>query len=323
MSRNSKTSYLTTPSAFRGKWSRPALLFALTSGMALGAATGAHATIDNTATATGSFGGEVVVTAEATVTMDVEAAVPKLVASQTGVLDISGGENPNAADAGDTVTYSMTVSNEGNVTISGVRPVIAEINANGAAGSGAMGGFSPEAADMAPGASQVFTAAYTLSDEDVYRAAGQTDGFSVNANAAGTALGAAVTSEAAAAAVTIAANPALTIAKEGVLSKADGNSGAGAETGDTITYTYTVTNAGNVAITDVTITDVHEGLTLVSSEATGTGSGPWGEAEATADALGVSIDESGPNGSWDILGAGGAVTFTYVHTVTQAEFEAQ
>jgi uncharacterized repeat protein (TIGR01451 family) len=283
----------------------------------------AYATIDNTATSSGSYGGETIQSAQATVTMEVEPVRVALSAVQGTTVDVTGGDNPEGLDAGDTVTFTVTVRNDGNVAIAGVAPSSAGVTANGEAGTASLGAFAPETADLAPGQAQDFTATYVLGVVDVYRAAGSEAGIAGTMSAAGTALGNPVTAEAAAVPVIVAAVPELAIAKDAVLAKAEGNTGAGAEPGDTITYTYTVSNTGNVAIEGVTITDVHEGVTLVSTEATGTETGPWGETAAASDILGVSSDASGPNGSWDVLGAGGAVTFTYVHTVTQAEFEAQ
>ena len=77
-----------------------------------------------------------------------------------------------------------------------------------------------------------------------------------------------------------------------------------------------------MAINDVTISDDHElpaahGFTITSDAS-------WNETEDTPDTLGINDDTvSGTDGSWDILGPGGVITFTYSHTVTQAEFDAQ
>jgi hypothetical protein len=86
--------------------------------------------------------------------------------------------------------------------------------------------------------------------------------------------------------------------------------------GDVITYTYTVTNTGNVAITGLTINDVHEGAAL-SGEPSGeslTSDGPLAPGITSSDSV---VD----NAVWSIIQPGATVTFTYVHTVTQAEVD--
>ena len=87
-----------------------------------------------------------------------------------------------------------------------------------------------------------------------------------------------------------------------------------AEVNETITYTYTVVNTGNVAITGIVINDTHE-LVLVPQALFAEGGlieGPLGTPASTDGAV---------NGSWDVLQPGATVTFTYVHTVTQAEVD--
>lgn len=295
-------------------------VFVFISSATLSAST-AYAAIDNVAKAAGSHDGATVETPDVPAAVDVEPAIATLSATATGVLDVSGGEDSDAADAGDRVVVSVIVRNDGNVSVSGVQAA-AIFSVDGVAGTGTLSEFDPVSAAIEPGAVQEFTASFTLSAADVFRSAGRQDGILATATAAGDGPSGAVAADASAS-VTVAANPRLALAKDASLAKAEGNSGTGAETGDTITYVYTVTNIGNVAITGITISDLHEGNTLLSAEAGGAENGPWNETELKADVLGTNDDSSGTNGSWDLLGAGGAITFTYAHTVTQAEFEAQ
>ena len=113
----------------------------------------------------------------------------------------------------------------------------------------------------------------------------------------------------------IAAGPLLTVSKVGVLDDTNGVVALQAELNETITYTYTVVNTGNVAITGIVINDTHE-LVLVplaSFTEGGLSDGPLAPGTVSSD--------GGVDGSWDVLQPGATITFTYVHTVTQAEVD--
>ncbi|GAB4348302.1 MAG: hypothetical protein Kow0026_02650 [Oricola sp.] len=297
---------------------------ALGAGIAVAAAGPAFATIDNAATARGSYGDQVVQSEASVLELPVEPARVALEVSQSVLLDVTGGDDAGNADGGDTLVVTLTVTNGGNVAVRDVRPAAAAVVAGGVAGTGRFAAARPERiAEIAPGASRAISLLYTLGDEDVYRVAGRDDALVVRIAATGAGPAGEVTVQADDAKVAVGANPRLSISKGAVIGKAAGNRGAGLEAGDLVTYTYTVTNTGNVPIDGITITDEHEGAVLNSAQVSSTKEGPFGETETVPDPLGVSEDASGPDGVWDVLGAGGAVTFTYRHTVTQAEFEAQ
>jgi large repetitive protein len=73
----------------------------------------AHATIDNTATAAGDYGGNPVASDPATVSVDVAPAQPALEVTKVASPD-------NNVAAGTTVTYTYTVRNSGNQTLTNV-----------------------------------------------------------------------------------------------------------------------------------------------------------------------------------------------------------
>ncbi|MEP6828236.1 MAG: hypothetical protein ABJA10_09185, partial [Aestuariivirga sp.] len=84
--------------------------------------------------------------------------------------------------------------------------------------------------------------------------------------------------------------------------------------GQTITYTYTVTNSGNVAVANVTVGDTHNG--------TGVFTGPNSEILTTDVApAGDSSDGTANNGVWSLLGVGDTVTFNATYVVTQHDVD--
>ncbi len=282
-----------------------------------------YATIDNTANAVGTYSG--VTTSYGSATQNVPVAPP--LASMTIVKTAAApstalGVDPVHTDSGDTITYTYTVKNTGNVTMNGVAPVDPGPTFNGSAAAGSLGAFAPVTATLAPGATQVFTAVYTLAQLDVLHGAGVANGVSNTAGAAGN-FGPGPTAYAipgpgkSTATTTIAAFAQMSIAKTYVLAKFAGNLVAGkAELNDTVTYTYVACNTGNVLLTAVQVLDNHAGSVVP----VGAG-GIAGETLTTNGPLGAaaSTDATANNGIWSNLAAGACTTFTWAHTVTQTE----
>ncbi|MEM7215820.1 MAG: hypothetical protein AAF423_09775 [Pseudomonadota bacterium] len=88
-----------------------------------------------------------------------------------------------------------------------------------------------------------------------------------------------------------------------------------AETGETITYTYTVTNSGNVTLSNVAIQDTHEGVLLSPA--------PAGEAIVSEGPNQPSLIGTPNDGLIDLLDVGAVATFTITLTVTQEEVDNQ
>ena len=290
----------------------------------LGLAHPTQSAITNSATASGTYGGNPVTSAPSTVNIAVVAANPSLsIAKSIGTAaTLAGGSNATITDGGDTIVYHYIITNNGNVTITGVTPVDAGPSFGNpqVAGTGSMSGFllASGSTTLLPGQVAEFNATYTLSTLDVYRAAGivvPANAVNNTAHASGTAPNASTaTSPNGTATTTIAAGPLLSVSKVGLLDDTNGTVPLQAEVGETITYTYTVQNTGNVAISGIVINDTHEGSLLAQASFSEGGliEGPLG-TPASADAA--------VNGSWDTLQPGATITFTYIHTVTQAEVD--
>ena len=142
--------------------------------------------------------------------------------------------------AGTLVTYTYLVTNTGNVTLHNV-----SVDETAFTGTGTLSPIRGGATTLAPGASTTFTATYRATQADVN--AGKFDNTAV---AAGTPpSGPAVDSRPAMAEDTSPARPALHLAK-----KASPTVVRAA--GALVTYTFTVTNTGNVTLHGIAIRDV-------------------------------------------------------------------
>jgi uncharacterized repeat protein (TIGR01451 family) len=146
--------------------------------------------------------------------------------------------NDGNADVGETISYTFTVKNTGNVTLTDVVVVDTEIIVDG----GPLESLAPGVSD-----STTFTGSYTLTQEDIDA------GTMYNlATATGiTPTGQPVTNTDDHQ-QSLTAAPSIALVKVGTFVD---NAPAGVNPGDQITYTFTVTNTGNVTLTDVTVTE--------------------------------------------------------------------
>lgn len=281
------------------------------------------ASIDNTATVSGSF-----------LTRDIafsdDASVP--VATADPLLDIlktageptkALGADPEIFDAGDTITYSFTITNSGNVTLSDVTPVDDGPSFNGIAGENTATPLNFILSDgfdttLSPGESAEFTAVYTLTALDILRASGIPDGIANTAYAQGALADETVFGDpenTAEAVTSLEARSALNIDKTYEILDGDDEF---ADFGERILYSYAVTNTGDVALNDIQISDTHEGAPLDSATilhaATPAVEGPLGAADGL-----LSVDTNEDPSVWGLLQPGATVIFTYEHHVTQKE----
>jgi hypothetical protein len=295
----------------------------------------AFATIDNTASPTGTpASGTLPTPPTATVNVPVAPAAPTLTVVKTvkapNATNITDSNADGIVGAGDTVTFQYVITNPattGAVTINAVSPVDVGPSFNSIAGTGTLGAFTlisttnaaSTGAQLLPGESGTWEATYTLTALDAYRAAGilAAGGNAVtnSATATGTPVSGTLAAVTPSTAETqIPANPRMSIAK--TFTFTTGTSPA--DVGDVIQYTYTVVNTGNVTINSVGVSDTHEGA-LLSGE-------PSDETLITDGPLAPgtpSTDAAADNAVWSVLRPGATVRFRYNHTVTQAEFNNQ
>ncbi|QZY28801.1 beta strand repeat-containing protein [Nocardioides coralli] len=199
--------------------------------------------VDNTAVASGRDPDSAdVVSAPDSTSTPVTAADPSLTVDKVAgtPVDVNGS---GITDAGDTIAYTFTVTNTGNVTLSGV-----------GVDDALAGPVTCDATTLAPGADTACAAdaAYVITADD------ETAGVVTNtATASGTPAGdsSAVTSGPDTTNTPVTAQaPALTLDKVAG-TPVDVNGSGLTDAGDTIAYSFTVTNDGNVPVRDVRVVD--------------------------------------------------------------------
>lgn len=228
-------------------------------------------TVVNTATVNGSAPDGTGVTAKDTHTITSTAAPSILLDKQTSSV---------VSKAGDVVTYSFTVTNNGpltlqNVSIADPLPGLSKIS---------FGVWPGTVGTLAPGQSVTATATYTATQKDVDKGS-----ISNTATATGTTLGGVDATDKHSAVVNITPAPAITLTK-------GSTEATYAKAGDTVHYTFSAQNTGNVTLTSVTISDPHAGLS--------------------------SITYTWPTATAGTLAPGQTVAATATYTITQADVDA-
>ncbi len=172
-----------------------------------------------TATATDAAGKSVTTTATATVTL-----------TYTATLDVTKTASPEQANVGETITYSYTVRNTGTVTINNLALI-----------DNRLGDIKINKKSLKPDEEATGSATYTVVEGDLPGplvntvTATATDSQNQQVTATATAS------------VPLSYTASLAVTKE-----PSANSGA---IGDTITYSYTITNTGSVTISGLTLSD--------------------------------------------------------------------
>lgn len=144
-----------------------------------------------------------------------------------------------ASRAGDEVIFSFLVTNTGNVTLTDIA-----IDEESFTGPVPLQEPSCPSSDLPPGADVTCTVTYTLTQEDVDSGGVVNTAIAVAASPGG----AAVESSPSSAVVTVAAVPSLTIVKTA-------SPATVTAAGQTVTYSFVVTNTGNVTLHDVEVAE--------------------------------------------------------------------
>jgi gliding motility-associated-like protein/uncharacterized repeat protein (TIGR01451 family) len=183
----------------------------------------------NTGTARGTDPNQTVVSADAQAVAN---------AVQTPAISLSKTVTPGTYDqAGDILTYQLTVENTGNVTLTDVTI------------TDPLTGLSQTIGTLTPGQKATVNEQYTVIQQDV------DDGQVVNtASVTGTSPSQQTADAIASATATAIQNPGIGLIK--VSDKKEYS-----QVGEVLTYTLTAVNTGNETLTDVTVTDPLTGLT--------------------------------------------------------------
>ncbi|GAA1236329.1 hypothetical protein GCM10009588_12480 [Microbacterium phyllosphaerae] len=169
--------------------------------------------------------------------------VVKVTAAQNGALTLSKtAEQATVDSVGDVIDYIFAVTNSGNVTLRSLA-----IDETGFSGSGSLSAISCPTAPLAPGASAECTASYPVTQADL--TAGSIEN-TATASAKDPA-GASVASPTSTATVEVDQ-----VASLGLVKSASPSGAAAYDAGQEITYSFVVTNTGNVPVTDITVDEM-------------------------------------------------------------------
>ncbi len=205
----------------------------------------------------------------------------------------------NVADAaGDVIHYDLTVSNVGNVDLTGVTVTDPYADAGSIVRGADITGDNDNTLEI--GEVWSYTATHTVTQAEIDNN-GASDGFNDNGVIANGFIDNTATADSTqtdpvsdSASIPILQLPSLNIVKDASMDDGDP---AADEDGDVINYVITVQNTGNMTLTDVSVTD------------------PYADAGSIVRGLDVVGDDD------DLLEVGETWGYTATHTVTQAEID--
>ena len=208
---------------------------------------------------------------------------------------------PDVSSAGSPIVYSIVVTNTGTLLpITGLT-VTDSLGAPVCPTSG-----NNTIALLLAGASETCTFTYNATQSDFDGNGGGDGDIDNTAAVAGTVAGQ-PTSAIGAASVALILNPQIMISKTA-------DTAGPVNVDDVITYTYTISNTGNLTISDVGASDSHNGYGVAPVP---------GSETLSLDAAPLldSTDATPNNGTWTVLAPGDEVTFTATYTVVQQDVD--
>ncbi|WP_206212306.1 isopeptide-forming domain-containing fimbrial protein [Wenzhouxiangella sp. XN79A] len=241
---------VTAAGAFTPNTAGNPLTFTLPSGTVPGVYTVSYtATVDSDAS--GTVGNSVVVTGNGgdpdpvctSCTTSHPVGDPSIVLIKTSSLNDTNGNS--FADAGEVIDYTLTATNDGDVVLTGVEiddPLIATLSCTPA-----------QPATLNPTEQLVCTGSYTVTAADIAAGGSVTNTATVTAPDPSDPVGNPPLTDTDSTSTPVVPAPALTLIKIAVLD--DTNGSTFADVGETIDYTLTATNDGNIALSDVVIDD--------------------------------------------------------------------
>ncbi len=227
--------------------------------------------VTDTATATGTSatGNTSEPSSPSTITVPAVAAQPAVSIDKTATVDPSSDQT--AVKVGDTIAYSYTVTNTGNVTLASV--------AVDDPSAGSVTCPTPTAPGLAPGDSETCSAdhAVTVTQADV-----DAGSVSDTASATGTDTNGIQSAPSSGSASVPAATAAPAVSVDKSAAVAPPSDQTAVEVGDSIFYSYKVTNTGNVTLASVAVDDPSAG-SVTCPTPTAPGLAPGDSETCTAD----------------------------------------
>lgn len=201
--------------------------------------------------------------------------------------------------AGTSITYTITVTNTGNILL----PSLSVADPLGTVVCSGTGNAT--IVNLAISAQTTCAIVYVV-PQTVLDNNGGGDGDIDNTATVTGILGSHSLNTAASKSIPLVIAPQMTIDKTA-------NTAGPVNAGNNITYTFTITNTGNVTIGNVTLNDVHNGY--------GTAPVPGSEVlHVDAGTTGDSTDAA-VNASWDALAPGDSIRFSSVYQVVQSDID--